>query len=74
MKSRIGETEKLKVYITWKNILLMILMVYLVFLISAGIAFKMPLIWFILVVGMLALATGVTMLVRRFLMWMKNMN
>lgn len=74
VKSRIGETEKLKVYITWKNILLMILMVYLVFLISAGIAFKMPLIWFILVVGMLALATGVTMLVRRFLMWMKNMN
>ena len=64
--------EDLKKNITWKKTLLMILAVYTGLVAGAGIISGQPFSWLIVVLGALALAAGITVLVRKAFILIRN--
>lgn len=59
------EMEKIKKNITYRNILLMIMFLFITFLFIYGIIVKQSIRWYLAVIGMLALASLITVLVRK---------
>lgn len=59
------EMEKIKKNITYRNILLMIIFLFITFLFIYGIVVKQSIRWYLAVIGMLALASLITVLVRK---------
>lgn len=71
------ETEALKKNITYKNVLLMTLIVYAVLIMAAGIAWAdmisaKPVVWVLIAIGALLLAAGAAVVFRRISIWIIN--
>lgn len=64
-KKKEEEIENLKKNITWKKVLLTILIIYMSLLIGAIIILKQPFFWLAIVFGALVLAIGIAVLVRK---------
>lgn len=66
---RAEEIEQLEKNITYRNILVIMLAVYVLLMLIAGIYLKQELIWYICVFGGLVISLLITLFVRKVLMW-----